>query len=114
MSTYMYLQCLEHDPPLRSNGEVGQHAYDLKDIRKYIANREAICALLEADIPIGNSGVGTFWANNASWFLYEHQKCEIGIINEYGGTYLTGLDDPEDEIPRETNQVVPDEPDAAG
>lgn len=98
MSTTMYLQCLSHDPPLRSQ-EVEQHK-NLFYIRKYIAMRKELVALLESDIPIGDQG-GVYWANNAACFLYEHQKCEIGIVNEYGGTYLTGLDDPEDETRRE-------------
>ena len=29
MSTYLYLVCLDHTPPLRAASESGQHLYDL-------------------------------------------------------------------------------------
>ena len=52
MSTYVYLECLDHDPPLRSDGEVGQHLYDLPDIRKYIAQRDMYVAIMAQDMPV--------------------------------------------------------------
>ena len=99
MSTTMYMQCLSHDPPIYSD-EVGQHDYDLSDIRKHIANRKLYEANRKADLDIS---YGDYWGNAAAYFLTQHPNCEIGIINQYGGTYLTGLDDDETEI-REVKQ----------
>ena len=95
MSTCMYLTCLDHNPPLRSE-EVEQHK-NLTEIRKYIANREAMCTMVEMGIPFSSQG-GLYWANNAARFLYDHQKCKIGIQSEYGDRYLTGIDSSEEPI----------------
>jgi hypothetical protein len=94
MSTTMYLQCLSHDPPLLSD-EVGQHTLDLDDIRGYIANKDHLIALIKADIPIGGQQ-NPPWASTAGWFMYRHPKCEIGIVDQYGSTYLTGINDPKE------------------
>ena len=32
MSTWLYLRCESHDPPLENDGESGQHLYDLEQI----------------------------------------------------------------------------------
>lgn len=88
MSTHMFLTCLDHDPPLQSQ-EVEQHK-NLTKIRQYIANREAMCTMVEMGIPFSSQG-GVYWANNAAYFLYDHQKCKIGIQSEYGDRYLTEI-----------------------
>ena len=38
MSTYLYLRCEDHDPPLVAREESGQHLYDLPTIRADIAD----------------------------------------------------------------------------
>lgn len=92
----MYLKCLSHNPPLFSD-EVGQHSYDLADIRKYIANRKHMVALIKADIRVAGA-TNPNWAYTAAWFFYRHQECQLGIENEYGGTYLIGIGDDETEM----------------
>lgn len=41
MSTYLYLECQDHNPPLSSHGEVGEYLSDLPRIRREIAQRDA-------------------------------------------------------------------------
>jgi hypothetical protein len=84
MSTYVYLECLDHDPPLTSNGEVGQHLSDLPQVRKMIAQREAIVAIMRTDAPINYEH---HFDSNTAWFLYRHPECNIGIVDEYDRRY---------------------------
>jgi hypothetical protein len=84
MSTYVYLECLDHDPPLCAEGESGQHLCDLPEIRKMIAGRESIVKWMGQDMPIS---FDSHFANNTAWFLYKHQKCRIGIVDEYDRRY---------------------------
>ena len=44
MSTWLYLQCESHDPPLENEGESGQHLYDLEQIWADLENRDRIAA----------------------------------------------------------------------
>lgn len=80
MSTWLYLECLDHDPILQSDGESGQHLTDLPEIRADIAKRD----------------IWSSWdANDAVWnsltirFLRLHPNCRIGIRSEYGDEYPT-------------------------
>ena len=70
MSTYLYLECLDHDPPLKSEGEVGQHLYDLPRIQREVACRSA--------------GDEHHFERNAAAFMTLHPHCTIGIRDEYG------------------------------
>ena len=81
MSTDLYLECKDHDPPLTSDGEVGQHLYDLVDIGKMIAQKDAIIALLATDAPLSWD---SYFASNTARFLARHPRCNIGIVDEYG------------------------------
>jgi hypothetical protein len=81
MSTYIYLECLDHDPPLRADGESGQHLCDLHETRRMIANRDEITTLMEQDMSLTWD---SHFASNTAWFLYRHPKCQIGIVDEYG------------------------------
>lgn len=78
MSTWLYLQCLSHDPPLLADGESGQHLYDLPQIRSDVADREAL-----VKAPILEASFDDHFRANTVRFLVQHQKCEIGIIDEY-------------------------------
>lgn len=78
MSTYVYLRCEDHDPPLRASDESGQHLYDLEQIRADIANRVAIVAALEDDWTVDDS-----FRRATARFLAKHPKCRIGIVDEY-------------------------------
>jgi hypothetical protein len=79
VSTWLYLECLEHDPPLQAGDESGQHLYDLPQIRADIADREG----LVADWLKGASPEDYFRSNSAR-FLTQHTRCRIGIRDEYG------------------------------
>ena len=78
VSTYVYLRCEDHDPPLTSDGESGQHLYDLDQIRADIANRDAVAAAWRDDLTSQDS-----FRRSTARFLAEHPKCQIGIIDEY-------------------------------
>ena len=84
MSTYIYLQCLDHDPPLSADGESGQHLSDLPETRRMIAHRAEIVAIMAADAPVTWDN---HFASNTAWFLYRHPNCRIGIVDEYGGEH---------------------------
>ena len=85
MSTWLYLQCLDHDPPITSADEVGQHLYNLADIRREVANRELLYNAHAAGLTGGdyNVGCGRF-TDNARAFLLQHPRCNLRIVDEYG------------------------------
>ena len=85
MSTYLYLTCLDHDPPLRAESESGQHLYDLPDIRTDIRDRDALVRLWD-DGALGQRWTGLPRVNSLR-FLSQHRTCRIGIVDEYGETH---------------------------
>lgn len=85
MSTWIYLTCEDHDPPLIAGDESGQHLYDLPNIRKDIADRAALIAAWEAED--GSFADLEYFTQRSAWFLRHHPKCRIGIIDEYGVRY---------------------------
>lgn len=92
MSTYLYLVCITHEPPLRADGESGQHLYDLPQIRADIANRDAIVAAWELDME--PAGAPTHFRHATARFLSEHPRCPLAIYDEYGRRHpLTGEED---------------------
>ncbi|AVO26064.1 hypothetical protein SEA_Phreeze_86 [Mycobacterium phage Phreeze] len=86
VSTFLYLQCDSHEPPIRSDGEVGQHLYDLSDIRGYIANRDLLAQIVDMDLGVN---FDSHFASNAAYFLQKHRACKISIQDEYGKQYDT-------------------------
>ncbi len=98
MSTYIYLACLDHDPPLIAEEESGQHLYDLPQIRADIAARDALYTVIDAseyqDVP----DMGSYFRNQTARFLATHRKCRIGIRDEYGDEHPTTSEgEPDDE-----------------
>lgn len=91
MSTWVYLECLDHDPPLRSDGESGQHLTDLPQIRSDIANRDLIVAAVKADFEIGE--LEHHFRRNTVRFLVQHPSCRVGIRDEYGSEHATVEDE---------------------
>ena len=77
MSTYWYLECLDHDPPLISEFEVEQHTSGLDSIRKLIARREQIVALPD----FTSNG---YFDLRAVRFIRQHPTCRLQFRNEYG------------------------------
>ena len=82
MSTYLYLECLDHDPPLSADGESGQHLYDLPQIRADIADRERIVANLR-----DGWDPNDHFRMNTGRFLMAHPRCRIAIRDEYGAEH---------------------------
>ena len=80
MSTYWYLECLDHDPPIISDMEFTQHTND-------DAFRAAID--LANSRPIGskdftyNDSLRDYFDGNARRFLIQHPSCRLGLVNEY-------------------------------
>ncbi|QGJ90130.1 hypothetical protein HWC80_gp082 [Mycobacterium phage Indlulamithi] len=81
MSTYLYLECADHDPPIKSNGEVGQHLSDVPHIQENLNNREIFIANRERDLI---AEYRDFFTTNTAYFLCAHPKCRIVIRDEYG------------------------------
>jgi hypothetical protein len=95
MSTYLYLRCLDHNPPLVADGESGQHLYDLDVIRLDVADRVAVAAR-EPDYEYDSH-----FRRNTAIFLTAHQMCRIDVLDEYGRSYpLPGRLDVVDEYGR--------------
>ena len=111
MSTWLYLTCDSHTPPILSE-DVGQHLYDLPAITMAVRHRDRIVQLwievkdhpnpgleVEKWIHRAMRDAGEFvrpWVfqfpKNAAYFLACHQECEIGIQDQYDKRYapLTG------------------------
>jgi hypothetical protein len=95
VSTYLYLECLDHDPVLTAPEESGQHLYNLPQIQADIANRVAlVSAVQELDLDGGD-----YFRRRTIWFLSQHPKCRIGIRDEYGAAYPIEGDDEEGAPP---------------
>lgn len=90
MSTYWYLECLDHDPPLQSAEEISQHTDD-----EY--HRRAVQLVNER--PLDPEWENTYWQSgsastyfeaHARRFLVDHPKCNVGFFNEYGERRTAG------------------------
>jgi hypothetical protein len=79
VSTNLYLVCMSHEPPLKSDHSSGQHLSDLDQIREDLAKRD-VYAQLDWEIVWGVSGD----RRNTVAFAKEHPRCEIAIRDEYG------------------------------
>lgn len=82
MSTWIYLQCESHEPPLIAEDESGQHLYDLPQLRKDVAEREALVKMMDDGWSIDD-----YYRRHTVKFLAAHRKCQLGIIDEYNRTY---------------------------
>lgn len=77
MSTYWFLECTDHDPPLRCFDEVGfdeagQHTEGLNKIRDVVNAT-----------PTPQFGL-TLFENRAASFRVQHPRCRLGFVSEYG------------------------------
>lgn len=78
MSTFLYLTCLDHDPPLIAEDESGQHLSDLPRIRAEIAGRDDVVTEGQP------KDVLSYFSRNSERFLEAHRGCLVGIRDEYG------------------------------
>jgi len=88
VSTFLYLECLDHTPGIIAEGESGQHLSDLTQIRLDIANREQIVKAWEAD----DFHPADHFHRNTVCFLSAHPSCDLAIVDEYGREHSTHLD----------------------
>lgn len=88
MSTYLHLECRVHEPAISSDGEVGQHLYDLPNIREYIKHRSALAAVAYLDGVTLSS-----WAGNAASFFKQHPNCPVFIADEYGKDHAVTIEE---------------------
>ena len=79
MSTWIYLECADHDPPISADGESGQHLYDLPDIREDIRRRAEW-----TPERVDECGDAHWFRRNSRRFLAQHPRCRIVIRDEYG------------------------------
>jgi hypothetical protein len=77
MSTDWYLECLDHDPAIRSADEVEQHTWGLDPIRALIQGRPSIPNLN------GDHYTFTYFERNAITFLVQHPRCRLQLVDEY-------------------------------
>lgn len=82
MSTYLYLRCDSHTPPLEAEDHSGCHLYDLEQIFRDLEDREQIVAAWNNDMRPRNS-----YRYATATFLSDHPHCEITVIDEYGRTH---------------------------
>ena len=82
MSTWIYLRCEDHDPPLVAEDESGQHLYDLPQLRADIASRDLLVAAAE-----GGMEMDDYYRRHTLTFLRQHPRCRLGIVDEYGREY---------------------------
>jgi hypothetical protein len=85
VSTWIYLRCEDHDPPLQADGESGQHLYDLPQVRADLLNRDALVAAWRDDLRPGRD----HFRSNTIRFLVAHPRCHIRIWDEYGVEHST-------------------------
>lgn len=86
MSTYLYLRCDSHQPPIDSEHEAGQHLRDLEHIRQDVANRHAIADAIGRGMAPGGDTDLYFQESNRR-FIIQHVNCDLKILDEYGRFY---------------------------
>lgn len=84
MSTWLYLVCRDHEPPLVADAESGQHLSDLRQIREDIAHRDDLLRLWREVEDLDMHVEWDDFRRRTARFLREHPTCRIGIKDEYG------------------------------
>ena len=89
MSTYLYLECWDHHPPLRAEDESGQHLHDIPTILQDVANRNWLVGLWDEGKLDDYDGSDTspYFVTHTAHFLSQHRDCNVGIVDEYGVRY---------------------------
>lgn len=99
MSTYLYIECTDHDPPLISRREAGQHLRNIPDVLKEIRTREPRTAgetfesLEELSLDKlyrkypPELSIDAYFSWNIATFMLEHPYCSLVVRDEYGKKY---------------------------
>ena len=95
MSTWLYLVCQDHNPPIVADDESGQHLYDLPQIRADVADRASVVEQYWAGEFDRTDGHDLdYFRRHTGRFLSAHRECAIGIRDEYGRDHsLTEADE---------------------
>jgi hypothetical protein len=84
MSTYWYLECLDHDPILTSGDEVEQHTEGLDRIDIVVSSRKVLAQLGDDAARDALIDALTYFERNAFWFVIAHPQCRLRYRSEYG------------------------------
>lgn len=88
MSTYFYLQCVSHDPPLQSESEVEQHWTPFLDVIRGIVRDRELGEFKQPwqviNGPAQPYSIHDFWEAVAHAFVQAHPTCRIELVSEYG------------------------------
>jgi hypothetical protein len=74
VSTHWYLECVDHDPPLRSE-EFTQHTDD-----EHFTKGMRLVAMR----PLPELNVTDYFASHAYTFLLQHPRCSVQAVSETG------------------------------
>ncbi len=94
MSTYWYLECMDHDPPLKSFDEVTQHTDDVYYRRAVELVHQRPLDPDWENTYYRDGSADTYFEGHARAFLVQHPQCTVGLINEYGERRAAGGDRP--------------------
>lgn len=90
MSTWLHLECLDHNPPIISIDESGQHLSDLPQIRDDLATPlTALLAQTESPPRSPFAPDPNYFRRHTATFRAQHPHCRIGIRDEYGNSHPT-------------------------
>jgi hypothetical protein len=104
VSTYGYLVCLDHEPPIISRDESTQHRHttsEMDRLRDWIARREALVDALNRD----ELDLSEYFLRNTVWLLREHPRCRYAARDEYGEWVDLGWGTPERPRPPVEHQT---------
>ena len=89
MSTYWYFECVDHDPPLRSEEEFTQHTDDAHfhaalelAASRPVHENNSYWAL--GPLTSDEERVRSYFSMNARRFLSKHPSCHLEVVSEYG------------------------------
>ena len=90
MSTYIYLRCLDHIEHAARSEDVGQHLWNLDQVRMDYALRPAIIAGIAAEMCF----YGDHFRSNTADFFIDHPACRLDVVDEYGQAHSLEQDQP--------------------
>lgn len=118
MSTYVYLVCDSHEPPLVAGDESGQHLYNLPAVVTAIAHAKDVADLFVANgsgqaveaLVIAKAGPvrwDAHYGRHTGSFLAQHTTCRLGIVDEYGRRYDPATGEEMQEAPTSDETPCP-------